>query len=451
MSAAEKARTDAGSLLDSAKRLDAGLEALAPQHVAARRSLEAARSTETEAASALEKKTHEHQRAVLDREAALRWMAEHETLRLLAEEWPRWDQIFAQANDALTKIRGTEQNLATARNDEAAKKTAAEKAGAELTAASEKLAKIENALVAKEKALEAFDYKSLAENREASSAREAAIRTATGIWEKLAAARSRVSDLKSTIVNRETTLRELREKLVLLLQRRPPLEAARDQARRSLTAARLACSENVERLRANLLDGDPCPVCGATEHPYAANAPLDTAIALLETEATAREGDLTSLISELARVANEAQNVQKTLSATVDEFGKTEAELNALESAWAVDPVAPETTQLSHPDIAAWFEHVKDEIQKRIAELEDQDRIWRAALNAQNVARTARDELRKSRDILLEKATAAQSADRDASAKAKGAADALTEAGAHLEELLAQLDPLFQDREWRNQ
>ena len=41
-------------------------------------------------------------------------------------------------------------------------------------------------------------------------------------------------------------------------------------ARRMLEAARLASSADVEALRRNLVDGEPCPVCGALQHPQGA-------------------------------------------------------------------------------------------------------------------------------------------------------------------------------------
>ena len=47
--------------------------------------------------------------------------------------------------------------------------------------------------------------------------------------------------------------------------------------------ARLAATENVETLRLQLIPGDPCPVCGNTEHPYATEHPqLDRVLQELE-------------------------------------------------------------------------------------------------------------------------------------------------------------------------
>jgi exonuclease SbcC len=47
-----------------------------------------------------------------------------------------------------------------------------------------------------------------------------------------------------------------------------PLATARlEEARRGLDLSEAAGSEHAEYLRLKLLDGQPCPVCGATEHP----------------------------------------------------------------------------------------------------------------------------------------------------------------------------------------
>ena len=47
-----------------------------------------------------------------------------------------------------------------------------------------------------------------------------------------------------------------------------PLATARlDEARRGLDLSQAAGSEHAEYLRVRLIDGQPCPVCGAMEHP----------------------------------------------------------------------------------------------------------------------------------------------------------------------------------------
>lgn len=47
------------------------------------------------------------------------------------------------------------------------------------------------------------------------------------------------------------------------------LNAQLSEATRSLDLTQLSASKQAEAMRASLADGDPCPVCGATHHPYA--------------------------------------------------------------------------------------------------------------------------------------------------------------------------------------
>jgi exonuclease SbcC len=57
--------------------------------------------------------------------------------------------------------------------------------------------------------------------------------------------------------------------LQALTRQRPGLEGQLQQAERTLQRMQSACNQDVEALRATLNKGEACPVCGASEHPYA--------------------------------------------------------------------------------------------------------------------------------------------------------------------------------------
>ena len=70
--------------------------------------------------------------------------------------------------------------------------------------------------------------------------------------------------------------------------------------------ARLSVSENVVRLRAQLEENTPCPVCGSQSHPYAAHHPLaDGLLETLEKEVRQHEAAYNRLKTENARLEAE--------------------------------------------------------------------------------------------------------------------------------------------------
>lgn len=62
--------------------------------------------------------------------------------------------------------------------------------------------------------------------------------------------------------------RDLERALAVGHERIAGLEQGLEVVRRMLDATRLAASENVDSLRAGLVEGEPCPVCGSREHRF---------------------------------------------------------------------------------------------------------------------------------------------------------------------------------------
>jgi len=100
------------------------------------------------------------------------------------------------------------------------------------------------------------------------------------------------------------------------------LSAAREESRSHHERLLRASSETANALRAGLKNGEACPVCGATEHPFAHNQPFDP---LLE-ESKARLHELDQSIqdwqSRLANARSQADRDGETLE-QLEEASKT--------------------------------------------------------------------------------------------------------------------------------
>lgn len=298
LDAAVAARAAEAPALAEALDLDHQL-ATAGAESARRRAAAEARAADAQAAS----RAHHD---ALTREADLRAELDTVTLDLtrrqgdapLAREWPRWKAELARYTDASAEARRMREGLDALVAGLPARIAAEAAARAHLEDSTRGLDAAEATLAAATSAAAAYDPQALSQER----------RHLEDIRGRLGQLMARAREVGT----RSDRAEALRQELARAREARAAHQAAadaaeagraqvalqRDEAQHALDA--LQAAQDLTERRAALVPGEPCPLCGSADHPWAHGAP---AVASLAEAQRARVRELDQRLQALAAEA----------------------------------------------------------------------------------------------------------------------------------------------------
>jgi len=444
--AAEDAQRAAAPQLDEAKALDATLATLAPTQQKAAQGLDALRQDALHARAALQAKSAELEASRRALQEAGAWLDAHRAQEALATQWSRWEQRLAQAQDAARQDAASAQALQAA---QAGAEQAAGSAQRTAHALGASIGLLETRGAARRDAFEALagiDADALRAERRALDTRRERLASLDHTWQALRTSRARIAELDAQAGQAAQARSGAEAALDAARSAGIAFDATVAQAERSLKVAQLACADGVEKLRATLVDGEACPVCGGHEHPYRhqddrLHALLDELSADLAVRRAEQRANLNAQAD--ARAAFESGGERLALL-TREREGMAGA-LAQLDAEWDENPLASEAPgdDGGGRERGAWLAAQQSALRAAFDALETRDTQLQRAVLARDAAQQAWDQANAEHARLLEAAQTAQAllARTDAdiatlSARREAAAGALAA-------LLAELDPVL--------
>lgn len=449
---ADNAKAQAQPDIDSARALGASIITITPQ-------FEAAASAQKVALEHLQeeqvRQTNAQGRmdtAKSNLASAQKWLLENEPLRPLAEGWQRWEAIFVQAQQSINNQCMASTHVADA---EAAVASVAASVGAATLVLSNAVKILEEdsaQLSALSQECAGFDLEKLSSEKLVQDQARDQLQSASQLWQKCSETQSQkqlqIEQQKAhgeALANCETELQQA-------LQNQPLLERELQTADESLNLATFAASENADSMRGALQPDMPCPVCGAVEHPYAANTPaMDAVLKGLQELVAAkrkalREQERKVTVAQATKVSAEASIAQAAFTLT-----QLEIALAKLNAEWRSHALHAQIDVVPASDRSQWFTERQDDTRKNIEMLTEQEALYRDANRRKDAAQIKVNSAQISLTQTKEVSNGLDSKHKTTIQTLETARHQLTEIVRQLVDQESKLDEAFPDQQWRVQ
>jgi exonuclease SbcC len=450
MAGAQTAWTYQQPAIARARELDASTTALMPE-------LQAAEQARDEAQSQLEAQQLQHAQTTeqitasqseLDRLDA--WLQGHADLRLLAQAWPRWDTLLSNAQALRNSQRLAEAEAARLATEAASLSEHRAQAQATLEQALATADAARAELDAWAQACAAVDAEALARTKKALEQQRDGLQTAALLWQQRSDVRGQRLRLQEQQLQHNAALMQADRELQECAQQQPSLAAAQRSADQAVQLARAAASQTAQALRQQLQADQPCPVCGAAEHPYADHsAALDAVLLGLQQHLEQAQQAMLALRERSAAASANKAAAARALEHAAAELLQLAAQREVLLQAWSHLALHEALEAVAQTERSAWLQQHQEQVRDQLAQLGLQEAAQRQNVANRDAAQRAFDAANRSRETAGE-ALVQWSRRGDHISQSQISLQRQTQEQAQqLDATLDQLDSAFADAQWR--
>ncbi|RJF96065.1 AAA family ATPase [Noviherbaspirillum saxi] len=448
--AADAARAAANPDLDKARSLDAQIEALQPEHERTVEAVSKAQRAKDEADARLADNRRRRQLADVERQKAEAWLTQHASMQALAVNWSRWDTLLAQAADTSQEHDELRGKFSQLHAELDRKKSSSDEARARLASAVDAVVLATRHRDDTSRNLVRVDIIGVRDERRAMEARRDLLEQAERLWQAVFINQAAYDGHVAKVQTLASTVQEVEAESAALSQRIPPAKASLEQAERLLRIAQAECNENVEALRASLQDGQPCPVCGSADHPYAgSDHRLQAVLAGIEGEVARNRTNVEQLLEQHAKADAIVAESRRQYAALLQQKESVATSLSQGLAHWSVHPVAAEAAGIAPAACAEWIRGLRQACKLKLDAISQTELAADQAAQARDHAQQVLDEALRMQAALNDAAVRANAEADSAVAESSRLADKRADLAQRLDANLLQLDDAFNDGEWR--
>lgn len=447
---AEASRANAQAAIDQARALDAGIEALQPEHQLAAKA-QADAQAHWDAQDAQQRQvaasTEQAQAELLRVED---WLQQHAPLRPLAEGWQGWALLFGSAQAALegqadnqAEASALVQQAASNAQQIATAQSALEQANAQAHAASAQLQDLVQACAA-------VDADGMAHRKQALALQRDHLHAGALLWHKRSEVRAQRIRLQDQLQTHHASLAQSQAVLVECARSHPVCSGALLSAEQALQLAQLAASHDAQTMRGQLQPEQACPVCGSQAHPYADHAPaLSAMLQGLQAHVAKCRQALQEVQERTAMATANQANAAKSLELGSHALAQLAAQRDALLQEWSTLALQAELDSVPEAQRLDWLQEHQEQARQALAALADQEAQHRQNLKRKDAAQQAMN----AATHVLEQARSAQLQLGNQAAQISQLQDSTErkrlELAQQLGSTLAQLNAAFGDTAWQ--